>query len=42
MSEVGEGQAGATFTSAIAAGLVHVAAVPDAGGVERVIGLARP
>jgi hypothetical protein len=42
MFEVGEGQAGATITSAIAADLVHAATVPDAGHVERVIGLARP
>jgi release factor glutamine methyltransferase len=40
--EVGEGQVAAAMAAANRAGLVHVATVPDAGGVDRVIGLARP
>ena len=40
--EVGEGQAGSTIAAALGAGLVHVATVPDAAGIDRVIGLARP
>jgi len=40
--EIGDGQAEPAVTAAIASGLLHVATVPDASGIDRVIGLARP
>jgi len=40
--EIGDGQAEAVAAAAKVAGLLHVASVPDASGVARVVGLARP
>jgi release factor glutamine methyltransferase len=40
--EIGEGQAETATVAAIRAGLLHVATLPDAAGINRVIGLARP
>jgi release factor glutamine methyltransferase len=40
--EIGEGQAEITAAHAARVGMVHVATVPDAGGLDRVIALASP
>jgi release factor glutamine methyltransferase len=40
--EVGDGQAEPAARRALAAGLLHVASAPDAAGVDRVVGFARP
>jgi release factor glutamine methyltransferase len=40
--EIGEGQAEPAVRDALVAGLLHVASVPDAAGIDRVVGFARP
>jgi release factor glutamine methyltransferase len=40
--EIGEGQAETTTVAANRAGLLRVASVPDAAGIDRVVGFARP